>query len=89
MSTTSKFFTHDNRVDKIITWVLATFIVVAMTASISAFKELKSEIHTLSTVVAKLTTKVAVMEERERRMEEYIVRRLERLDARVTVLEKR
>jgi len=80
--------TRDVRVDKIVSWVLGTFIVIAMTASVSAFKDLKNEIHSLSTVVSKLTTKVAVMEERERRMEQYVFDRLERLEERVTVLEK-
>ena len=80
---------RDQRVDKIVSWVLGTFIVIAMTASISAFKDLKTEIHSLTDVVSKLTTKVAVMEEREKRMEAYIIRRLERLEERVSSLEKK
>lgn len=52
----------DPRVDRVMTWVLALFVTVALAFGSSTFSELKAEMRTLNQSVNGLHTSVKVLE---------------------------
>lgn len=52
----------DPRVDRVMTWVLALFVTVALAIGASTFNDLKGEMRTLNTSVTGLHISVKVLE---------------------------
>lgn len=77
---------RDRRVDRALSFGLATVCSVALSVGAYFFKGLSAELRELNKAVAELRTEVRVQAERERRVEE-LAKNVETLGARVTRLE--
>ena len=82
-------FFRDERLDKAASWALAGAVTVALTVGAWFFRSLTTELRSLHQAVSGLSTKVAVLEERDKLFAKDILRRLDRLERMVDDLENK
>lgn len=78
---------RDPRVDKLVSWVLAGFVTIALSVSVNSFSSLALDIRGLRKAVETLNTRVSVMETHGKRIEEHLGYRVERVDLRLEQLQ--
>lgn len=77
----------DPRVDKLVSWVLAAFVTVALSVSVSAFRSLAEDMRALRRAVEVLNTRVSVLETSGSRIEEHMAYRVERVEVKLEKFE--